>query len=214
MINGPGPGRHVQTTCVSDDEGVTWRQSNMIDIGGHGHHDGCFEGAVTQLDDGRLWMLLRTNLDYFWQAWSEDEGLSWRTVQPTRIDASSSPPNLLRLQSGRLAIFWNRLYPEGLTDEQKAQWERGGGELNICEAVSSWHRRELSVAFTDDDGEHWTRPLVLARGNQISYAHVFERRPGEVWLATQFGPRVSLCFSEARVAAAARAGGMVKGAST
>lgn len=196
------PPRHVQTTCVSDDVGENWQQSNIIDLGGHGHHDGCIEAAVVKLRDGRLWMVMRSNLEQMWQAWSEDEGLSWRTIMPGPFDASSSPANLKRLASGRLLLAWNRLYPEGLTPRQQADWERAGGDMNICQPLSSWHRHELSVAISDDDGQTWTQPCVAARGRQVSYPHILERRPGEVWIATQFGPRVSFCLDEQEFLAA------------
>jgi len=43
---------------------ATWRESistrsrsNLIDVGGHGDHDGALEPTLTELRDGRLWML-------------------------------------------------------------------------------------------------------------------------------------------------------------
>ena len=84
------PARHVQFTCVSTDGGRSWRQSSIIDLGGHGHHDGVCEGTVAELSDGRLLMLLRTSLDRFWEAYSDDGGLSWREIRPSPIDASSA----------------------------------------------------------------------------------------------------------------------------
>jgi len=193
------PGRHGQVTYVSDDDGVSWRQSNMLDLGGHGHHHGCFEGAVVELRDGRLWMLLRTNLDRLWQAFSEDEGLSWRTFGPTDIDASSAPAYLARLSNGRLMMAWNRLYPEDLTPEQQAQWERAGGDCNSCQPLSSWHRWELSVAFSEDDGAHWTTPTALMRWprHNLAYPFILERRPGLIWLMSRFNERIGVCLREA-----------------
>jgi hypothetical protein len=57
------------------------------------------------------------------------------------------------------------------------------------------HREELSIAFSDDDGQSWSRPVVIARQSKTSlaYPHVFEHRPGELWITTmQGGIRVSL----------------------
>lgn len=196
FLTGYGPARHVQTTCVSDDQGRTWRISNLLDVGGHGHHDGCFEASVTQLTDGRLWMLIRTNLDRFWQAYSEDDGSYWRTLLPSGIDASSAPPSLLRLQSGWLMLAWNRLYPVGLSEQEKQEWERAGGECNVCQPVSSWHRRELSVAFSRTDGATWTDPVVLGSGRQLTYPFLLERSPGEIWVSTCFGQKLGIAFAE------------------
>jgi len=190
------PGRHAQVTYVSDDEGLTWAHSNVIDLGGRGHHDGCFEGTLVQLRDSRLWMLLRTNLDCFWQAYSEDEGLSWRTILRSDIDASSAPAYLIRLKSGRLMMAWNRLYPEGLTPEQQAAYPRKSG--NYSETAASWHRSELSVAFTEDEGVHWTTPIVLVRwpAQSVCYPFILERRPGVLWVTTRFGQRAAVRLRE------------------
>jgi sialidase-1 len=135
--------RHASITCVSADDGKTWRQGNVIDLGGRGDHDGATEPTVAELSDGRLLMLIRTNLDRFWQAWSDDQGRYWRELRPSSIDASSAPGHLLRLASGRLALAWNRLYPEGKQTATRV----GGQSSTTAETPGSWHREELSLAF-------------------------------------------------------------------
>jgi len=174
------PGRWVVFSVYSDDEGKTWEKSNIIDIGGHGHHDGATEPTAVQLNNGKLLMLIRTNLDYFWQAYSDDRKY-WRTIKKSQIDASSSPGHLIKLQSGRLVLVWNRLNPEG-----RIFPKRQSGQAS--EVPSSWHREELSISFSEDDGESWTKPIVLGRqiGGQISYPYVFERRKGEIWIIAGF----------------------------
>ena len=107
------PGRNVVQPYVTDDEGKTWKASNIIDLGDQGHHGGAFEPTLELLKDGSLWLLIRTNLDRFWEAFSYDNGHSWRTIRPSSIEASTSPGYLTRLNSGRLVLMWNRLYPEG-----------------------------------------------------------------------------------------------------
>jgi hypothetical protein len=178
------PGHWVACSLSSDDDGKTWRRSNLIDLGGHGHHDGATEPTVAELSDGRLLMLIRTNLDRFWQAFSDDGGRYWRTIGPSPIDASSSPGYLLRLHSGRLVLLWNRLNPEGRTVAKSRP-------SAASEIPASWHREELSIAFSDDDAKTWTKPFVVARqkDGQLSYPYVFERRPGELWLMAGFAFR-------------------------
>jgi len=39
------PGRWVACSFSSDDDGKTWTRSNLIDLGGHGHHDGAIAGC-------------------------------------------------------------------------------------------------------------------------------------------------------------------------
>jgi sialidase-1 len=170
------PARHAQKSLVSYDQGKSWSASHMIDLGGHGHHDGAMEGTVVELKDRRLWMLIRTNLDRFWSAFSTDYGESWRSYGPSEIDASSSPGQLLRLASGRLVLAWNRLYPEGA---DSAPME--SGQYSEVEAI--WQRGELSLAFSDDEGSSWGESTVVARADEwISYPYLFEYSPGELWV--------------------------------
>jgi len=150
------PGRYAACSLTSDDDGKTWKRSNLIDLGGHGHHSGAMEPSVAELSDGRLMMLIRTHWGRFWEAFSEDAGLSWRTIQPSQIESSSSPGQLLTLHSGRLALVSN-------------------GKAG---------RRELFLAFSEDDAKSWTKPTVIARrkSGQLSYPYIFEHRPGELWI--------------------------------
>ncbi len=174
------PGRHVSFTYVSDDEGATWKRSNIIDLGdygGYGDHGGGIEPTIAQLHDGRLWMLIRTYRGCFTEAFSDDGGLTWKDIHPSSIDASGSPGQLLRLQSGRLVLIWNRF---------------------IDKAKRTGRREQLSMAFSEDDGRTWTDPVVVAydpvkqgdkeSAHRLSYPHVYERVPGELWVTTMQGP--------------------------
>jgi len=188
------PGRHGMYVYVSADEAKTWTRSDLIDLGGHGHHDGALEPTLAELADGRIFMLLRTNWDYFWEAFSEDKGRSWPAIGKGKIDASSAPGYMLRLASGRLALVWNRLYPEG-----KTEVARQGGDGQLCGVPASWHRQELSLAFSEDDGKSWTDPVVIVRRpkDELSYPYLFEPKPGHLWVTTRFSFHVCLGLKEA-----------------
>ena len=191
-----GRNHHCMCSYTSADVGKTWRKSNVIDLGGQGNHEGAYEGTIGQLSDGRLWMLIRTNLDQFWSAYSSDNGVYWRVIRPSGIDASSAPGFLLRLQSGRLVLVWNRLYPEG-----KNSYPRRKGDGHGTTESASWHRSELSMALSEDDGRTWTKPVVIAHTKSkrgIAYPDVLERRPGEIWVTTRhpIKPRVRISLKE------------------
>ncbi|MDP7134628.1 MAG: sialidase family protein [Planctomycetota bacterium] len=193
----PDPCRHAICVYVSADAGKSWEPSNVIDLGGHGHHDGAMEPTIVELNDGRVWMIIRTNLDVFWEAFSFDNGRSWRILRPTEIDSSSAPPNILRLSSGRLALVWNRLCAKG-----RKRPPRRGGDRQLCIPMASWFREELSLAFSDDDGNTWTEPAVILRikGGGPSYPCLFEPRPDDLWITSQFRDLVSLRLKESEFA--------------
>jgi len=189
----PDPSRHAICVYVSGDSGKSWAPSNVIDLGGHGHHDGAMEPTLVELADGRLWMLIRTNLDQFWEAYSSDKGRSWRVIEPSGIDASSSPGYMLRLASGRLALVWNRLLATG-----RKRYVGRGGDCQLSANPASWQREELSLAFSEDDGKSWSEPAVVLRvkGGGPSYPCIFEPGPGELWISSRFGDRLLMSLLE------------------
>jgi len=182
---------NITRAYVSADEGQTWRKGNTLDIGGFGNHAGIFEPTLAERSDGRLLMLMRTNLDYLYAAWSDADGLSWRKTRPSQFDASSSPAFLTKLASGRLLLVWNRVYPVG----QKTYRRRIG---KWSETPVSWCREEVSLAITDETGTRWSDPVLIARkpGHWMAYPYVFEPQPGRLWLFASGGLRVELRESD------------------
>lgn len=169
--------RHYSLSFRSEDNGKTWSASNKLDIGGQGHHDGCYEGTVVELKD-KVWFCIRTNLDYFWHAYSYDDGKSWTHLEPG-IEASSSPAMLKRLSSGNILMVYNPLYPSG-----KTSYPRRAGQFS--QTPASWHREELVAILSKDDAASWSKPVILAKcqGAWLSYPYLFEANPGEIWLTT------------------------------
>lgn len=181
------PSRAVQFVMVTRDDGMNWTE-RIIDIGGHGHHEGAMEPTLVELRDGRIWMLIRTNYDLLYESFSEDGGLNWSEAAPTTIEASSSPSILRRLDSGRLVLGWNEVRPQGMAE---AEWKtkplaRRGGQFGTIAA--SWHREEFSLAFSEDEGRTWSNPVIVARqpNGWLSYPRLFEPTPGEIKLGLFF----------------------------
>ena len=169
--------RHFSLAFRSEDRGKSWQASNHLDIGGTGHHDGCYEGTLIELNN-RVWYCIRTNLDYFWHAYSMDDGKTW--TETTRgIEASSSPAMLKRLSDGRILMVYNTLYPEG-----KNTFARRAGQFSCVAA--SWQREELVAIISDNDGISWSKPKVLAQctGAWLSYPYIFEANKNEIWVTT------------------------------
>jgi hypothetical protein len=178
------PGRHIVLTYSSADDGITWQASNLIDLGGQGHHGGVTEATLVELADGRIWKLIRTNWGEFWSGYSSNGGKHWRVLQPSGIASSSAPAMLTRLASGRLMLIWNQPFPEG-----SDSWPLSGGDGLWSEIPVSNYREQLSLALSDDDGQSWTKPVVIARqpGKWLAYPYVFEVAPGRIWLTTMQG---------------------------
>lgn len=105
------------TLVYSDDAGATWHLSPAVlkvptpNL----HAYGAVEPVVLELKDGRVWMLLRTQLGRLYESFSED-GVVWSRPRPTSLISSDSPVGLVRLPDGRIVLLWNAClrYPYAL----------------------------------------------------------------------------------------------------
>jgi hypothetical protein len=188
------PGHHTVLTYTSADEGRSWKRSNVIDLGGVGHHSGVTESTLEEMKDGSLLMYMRTNWGSLWETRSNDKGLTWDRFRSTPMTASSAPAMFKRLKSGRLILIWNQSMPQG-----KTSYPLRGGDRNWAEVFQSNHREELSVSFSDDEGRNWSDPVVIAKvtrpRTQVTYPYFIEKTPGEIWVTTMFG-ELRIAFSE------------------
>jgi len=188
------PGRHTVLTYFSDDDGVTWAASNVIDLGGNGHHGGMTEGTIVELRSGRLLQYIRTNWGQLWRAESTDRGETWHPYGPAGIPASSAPALLKRLRSGRILLLWNRPDPEGEDGYPLV----GGDGIWSATPVSNF-RAELSMSFSEDECATWSPPVTIARSDdptrrpEVSYPYAFEPTAGTLWItAHRWDLRMSL----------------------
>ena len=137
-------GAYGVSTLYSDDEGATWHQSpdrlvvQLPDLSTYGAD----EPVVLQLKDGRVWMLMRTQLGRFYQSFSNDDGEHWSPAEPTELISSDSPAGLIRTEDGNILMFSNacRRYPYAY------------GARNV-----------LHVAISKDEGKTWRGFREVAR---------------------------------------------------
>lgn len=163
--------RHATVMWASDDLGQSWQRGDVLDYGvGEHDHAGSIEGSVVERADGSLYLLLRTESGYLWEATSRD-GLKWEGLKQTTIQSVTCCPQLMRLSNGRIALLWNappRHDPK-----------------------SGSSRAELSLAFSSDETATWTKPVIVAANyapaGRVSYPYLYERKPGELWITTMQG---------------------------
>jgi lysophospholipase L1-like esterase len=163
--------RHATVMWVSDDLGKSWQRGDVLDYGIGAHdHAGSIEGSVVERADGSLYMLLRTESGFLWEATSRD-GLKWTGLKQSTIKSVTCCPQMARLRDGRIALLWNappRHNPS-----------------------SGSSRAELSLAFSSDETVSWSAPVIVAAnygaGARVSYPYLYERKPGELWITTMQG---------------------------
>ena len=163
--------RHATVMWVSDDLGKSWQRGDVLDYGVGAHdHAGSIEGSVIERADGSLYLLLRTESGYLWEASSRD-GLKWTGLKQTSIQSVTCCPQMARLADGRIVLLWNappRHDPK-----------------------SGSSRAELSLVVSDDEALTWSKPVIVAANyapaGRVSYPYLYERKPGELWITTMQG---------------------------
>ncbi|WP_437224182.1 exo-alpha-sialidase [Planctomicrobium sp. SH661] len=170
--------RHATITFYSDDDGKTWQASNILDYGvGRHDHAGSCEATILERQDGSIYMLLRTESGYFFEATSSDQGKTWENLQKSGVRSVTCCGQLGRLSDGRAFLLWNHPIRSNPEDGHS--------------------RYELSIAFSSDDGKTWHDRTVIASRypeagdppyiNRASYPYLYERKPGELWITTMQG---------------------------
>jgi predicted neuraminidase len=161
---------------VSTDRGATWARR-----GGPVVPEGSFsEHMVVEKNDGRLWMLVRT--DYgIGVSDSADKGRTWGVLGPSQIQHATARFFIRRLLSGNLLLV-----------KHGPIQQRTG-------------RSHLTAYLSLDDGRTWSGGLLLDEREGVSYPDGVQARDGRIYLIydySRFGDKQILLavFEEEDVA--------------
>lgn len=173
------------SVIYSDDDGETWRQSpdELVAPVPDGETLGAIEPVVLPLKDGRVWMLLRTQLGRFYESFSRDEGVHWSRPKPTGITSSDSPAALVRLADGRILMIWN--------EASRFPYAYGG-------------RHVLHAAISSDEGLTWQGYREIVRDPLRSEPPPSRGDFGVAYVFPVLAPNGSVVFSAGVQTGAAR----------
>ncbi|NND33776.1 MAG: exo-alpha-sialidase [Saprospiraceae bacterium] len=132
-------------TVHSDDAGDTWQIGSddiTVPPGEFIGHPGALEPVMIQLEDARVWMIIRTQQGRFFQSFSSDRGVTWSKTTPTDFEAPNAPGGIIRLDDGRLIFCWN--------------------DLSKYAKLTGNQRQYLHVAISADDGKTWSSSKQIA----------------------------------------------------
>lgn len=141
---------HYVSFCYfSDDLGKTWQASkNRVDL----PKRGAMEPEVLELKDGRVLMIVRTQLPKIYASYSKDDGNTWSKPEPWSVEAPEAPTTLRRIPStGDLLLIWNPNYQEGVGHNGR--------------------RTPLAAAISKDEGKTWIHRKLLEDRDDQTYAY-------------------------------------------
>ena len=144
-----GGGHFVCFCYFSDDGGKSWQK-------GAGTVDqpkrGAMEPEVIELADGKLMMIVRTQLGVIATSISTDGGNEWGEPSQLSVKAPESPATIRRIPAtGDLLLVWNNNYTPG--------------------AGHSGKRTPLTAAVSSDEGKTWKNLRNLEEHADEAYAY-------------------------------------------
>jgi len=139
---------HQALCYYSDDDGQAWRKgATRLDL----PKRGAMEPGVVELRDGRLLMIIRSQLGRIYRSLSGDEGVTWSPPEPMDMIAPEAPSSVSRLPGGELLLVWNN---------------------NVdLDADHSGRRNPLTCAISRDEGETWENFKNLEHDPQRTFAY-------------------------------------------
>ena len=112
------------------------------------------EPMVIERRDGSLWMLIRVPGGRIWESTSGDGGKTWSEARSTRLVNPRARFYLRRLASGRLLL------------------------INTHHANA---RVTMQASLSEDDGQTWSRPLMLDERASVSYPDAVQAPDGTIY---------------------------------
>ena len=135
---------------ISTDEGRSWKLHDALKA-----PHWALECMITELRDGRLWLLTRTGGGVLWESHSSDKGRTWSEAAASTIANPGSRFFIRRLASGALLLV-NHYKFKG--------------------------RSHLTARLSTDDGATWNDGLLLDERSNVSYPDGVQDKDGLIWI--------------------------------
>ncbi|MGE3313843.1 MAG: exo-alpha-sialidase [Planctomycetaceae bacterium] len=165
---------HFLCRCwYSDDGGASWHQ-------GQGTVDqpkrGAMEPEVIELKDGRVLMIIRTQLGYIAASESKDGGETWNEPKSWGVRSPESPATVRRIPAtGDLLLVWNDTYD--------AAAGHGGKRTPLTAAVSSDEGKtwsHIKPIETDKNHTYAYTSLIFDQGRALLSYYVADEKTGRI----------------------------------
>ncbi len=142
---------------LSDDNGQTWRRNQKSIPPPFEDPRGLMEPGVVELEDGTLFMILRTRLGCQYTARSADGGETWTEPEPSDFLISpESPATVKRIPTtGDLLLIWNDHRER--SEEDRRERPRA--------------RTPLVASISQDGGRTWINTKTLEKAPDHGYCY-------------------------------------------
>lgn len=143
---------------VTHDRGLTWERTGPVN---DGKKTGAIQPCILRHPGGKLQILCRSRNKQILTAWSDDDGKSWSSLQPTGLPNPNSGIDAVTLKDGRHLLVYNHIDPS-----------------------QDWGNRNILNVAVSDDGVNWSAGILLEndpdRDGEYSYPAVIRSADGMV----------------------------------
>lgn len=150
-------GTFICAAILSDDNGYTWTcsRSDVPHCDDPALHleSGAMEPVTIEMEDDRVWMVIRTTNGRLFESWSSDGGETWTVAEPTPFRSSNAPAALVSLGGGRMLMAWNHCKGEPFVNG--VCYARQSLVAAVRSEDGSWYGyREIAHLDPDDHPDH------------------------------------------------------------
>ncbi|MBQ7058012.1 MAG: exo-alpha-sialidase [Firmicutes bacterium] len=154
---------------ISDDGGLTWRRTGLIEARGYQafdkeHGRGIIQPALWE-DEYGVHALMRSGQGYIYRSDSVDDGRTWREAYPTQLVNNNSGIDLTRLEDGTLLLAHNPVSGNFASRTPLSLSASGDGGAT----------RERLLDLETAEGE-FSYPSIASEGNHIFLAYTWQRK--------------------------------------
>ncbi len=144
---------------VSNDQGKTWNLRGACNVPeGDREYD---EHMLVERKDGSLWMLVRTKYG-IGESFSNDKGKTWSNLKASNIKHTTSRFFIRRLDSGNLLLVKH-------------------GPIDVKTG-----RSHLMAFVSKDDGQSWSKGLLLDERPSVSYPDGQQTKDGRIHIVYDY----------------------------
>lgn len=144
---------------VSKDEGKNWEERGAVNVPKEAREYD--EHMIIEKNDGTLWMLVRTKYG-IGESTSSDGGVSWSPLVPSKLEHPSARFFICRLISGNLLLVKH-------------------GPIDMKSG-----RSHLMAFISKDDGQSWSKGLLLDERPGVSYPDGQQLTDGRIILTYDY----------------------------
>ncbi|MBN2302522.1 MAG: exo-alpha-sialidase [Lentisphaerae bacterium] len=165
--------RAIALWNLSDDDGKTWRESEVWRALPADSRSGLQEPGVVELADGRIFSWARTTTGCQWGMYSYDNGVTWTEPAPTEFRSPCSPMSVKSIPG---------------TEHLLAVWNDHSGRFPIVgEKPIFGPRRPLALAISRDNGMTWMNHLVVENDPTRCYCYTAICFPDDKYALLAYG---------------------------